>query len=120
MPSDATTTLQAIKDAIAQFTAQRDWQPFHTPKNLAMAVASEAAELMAHFRWSDNDAEVLKDEVSAREIRRELADVLMLLAELANVAGIDMAEAVTEKMQINAARYPIEKCRGTAKKYDRL
>lgn len=120
--SDSETTLQDVKDAIGQFTAQRDWQQFHTLKNLAMAIASEAAELMAHFRWSDGTADepIMKDAASAQDIRHEVADVLVLLAEFANVAQIDIAQAVARKMEINAGRYPVEKSKGTARKYDRL
>ncbi len=122
MMSDRDTTLQDIKDVIAQFTAARDWQQFHCPKNVAMALVSEAAELMAHFRWTAprEDAAVLNDPQSLCEVRHEMADVLLLLAELANVTGIDMAEAVREKMEINVQRYSVEKSRGTARKYDRL
>jgi NTP pyrophosphatase (non-canonical NTP hydrolase) len=120
--NDGETTLQEIKDVIAQFTAARDWQQFHSAKNVAMALVSEAAELMAHFRWSKpgEDAAVLRDAQSLREIRHEVADVLLLLAEFANVTGIDMAQTVREKMKINAQRYSVEKSRGTARKYDRL
>lgn len=120
--SDDETTLQDVKNRIAQFTAERDWQQFHSAKNVAMALVAEAAELMAHFRWSEDgqDAAVLGDAQSLREIRHEVADVLVLLAEFANVAGIDMARAVEEKMEINAQRYSVEKSRGTARKYDRL
>ena len=118
---DGDTTLQDVKNTIAQFTAERDWQQFHSAKNLALALVAEAAELMAHFRWSqDQDGAVLDDPQSLREIRHEVADVLLLLAEFANVAGIDMAQAVQEKMAINAERYSVEKSRGTARKYDRL
>jgi NTP pyrophosphatase (non-canonical NTP hydrolase) len=120
--NDGETTLQDVKDTIAHFTLQRDWRQFHSAKNLAMALVAEAAELMAHFRWNghDQDGAVLGDAESLREIRHELADVLLLLAEFANVAGIDMAQAVQEKMAINAQRYPVEKSRGTARKYNRL
>jgi len=120
--TDSETTLQDIKDTIARFTAARDWQRFHSAKNVAMALVSEAAELMAHFRWSErgDDAAVLDDSQSLEEIRHEVADVLLLLAEFANVAGIDMSQAVAEKMAINAERYSVEKSRGTAIKYDRL
>jgi len=121
-PDDSETTLQDVKNTIARFTAERDWQQFHSAKNVAMALVSEAAELMAHFRWSeqDQDVAVLGDAQSLKEIRHEVADVLLLLAEFANVAGIDMAQAMQEKMAINAERYSVEKSRGTAKKYDRL
>ncbi len=120
--NDGKTTLQDVKNAIARFTAERGWQQFHSAKNVAMALVSEAAELMAHFRWSEDgqDAAVLGEVQSLREVRHEVADVLLLLAEFANVAGIDMAQAVQEKMAINAGRYPVEKSRGTARKYDRL
>ncbi len=119
---DRDTTLQDIKDLIAEFTAARDWQQFHCPKNVAIALVSEAGELMAHFRWTGpgGDSAVLDDAQSLREVRHEVADVLLLLAEFANVAGIDMAEAVREKMEINSRRYGVEKSRGTARKYDRL
>ncbi len=122
MKSDRETTLQDVKDTIAHFTAERDWQQFHSAKNVAMALVAEAAELMAHFRWSgpDQDVAVLGDAQSLREVRLEVADVLLLLAEFANVAGIDMAQAVQEKMEINAKRYAVEKSRGTARKYNRL
>ena len=81
-----------------------------------MVLVTEAAELLAHFRWSEHgqDTVVLGDPQSLREIRCEVADVLLLLAEFANVAGIDMAQAVQEKMKINAERYPVDKSRGTA------
>jgi len=120
--SDCNTTLQDIKDIIGQFAAARDWQQFHCPKNVAMALVSEAAELMAHFRWTaaGEDRGVLDDPRSLLEIRHEVADVLLLLAEFCNVAGIDMATAVREKMEINAQRYSVEKSRGTARKYNRL
>ena len=119
---DCNTTLQAIKDIIARFTAERDWQQFHCPKNVAMALVAEAGELMAHFRWTaqGEDAAVLADPQLRCEVRHEVADVLLLLAEFANVTGIDLAEAVREKMEINAQRYSVEKSRGTARKYDRL
>ena len=119
---DAKTTLQDVKDAIRQFTQQRDWQQFHNLKNLSMAIATEAAELMAHFRWIDDVAagEVMNDDASAREVRHEVADVLLLLAEFANVAKIDMALATDDKMKLNAQRYPVEKAKGVALKYDRL
>ena len=120
--NDVETTLQAVKDVIRRFTDERQWQQFHSLKNLSMAIASEAGELMAHFRWAADAtvAEVMQDATSAQEVRHEVADVLLLLAEFANVAGIDLAEAVEDKMRLNARRYPVEKAKGTAAKYDRL
>jgi len=120
--NDSETTLDDVKQAIRQFTDERDWRQFHDLKNLAMAIAGEAAELMAHFRWTDvaTSGDVLKDAALAVEVEHEAADVLLLLAEFANVAGIDLARAVERKMRLNAERYPVEKARGTATKYDRL
>jgi dCTP diphosphatase len=115
---DASTTLQQIKDLMREFVRQREWEQFHDLKNLSMAIAVEAGELMDHFRWVDNKAaaEVMRDEQQARGVRHELADVLVLLAEFAEVAGIDMAGAVAEKMEINRRKYPVDLARGSAVK----
>jgi dCTP diphosphatase len=115
---DASTTLQQIKDLMREFVRQREWEQFHDLKNLSMAIAVEAGELMDHFRWVDNKAaaEVMRDEQQARGVRHELADVLVLLAEFAEVAGIDMAGAVSEKMEINRRKYPVDLARGSAVK----
>jgi dCTP diphosphatase len=115
---DASTTLQQIKDLMREFVRQREWEQFHDLKNLSMAIAVEAGELMDHFRWVDNKAaaEVMRDEQQARGVRHELADVLVLLAEFAEVAGIDMAGAVAEKMEINSRKYPVDLARGSAVK----
>jgi len=118
--NDSKTSLQDLKDAIDQFTTDRHWRQFHSLKNLSMAIVSEAAELMAHFRWAEDGSDVASDKASAAQVRQEVADVLLLLAEFAIVAKIDLAQAVAEKMEINAQRYPVEKSRGTARKYDRL
>ena len=87
--NDGETTLQDVKDTIARFTAERDWQQFHSAKNVAMALVSEAAELMAHFRWSEHgqDAAVLGDAQSLREIRHEVADVLVAAGRVRQCRG---------------------------------
>jgi dCTP diphosphatase len=116
--ADASTTLQHVKDLMRHFVREREWEQFHDLKSLSMAVAVEAGELMDHFRWVDNKAaaDVMRDPDQARGVRHEIADVLVLLAEFADVAGIDLSEAVAEKMEINRRKYPVELARGSAKK----
>jgi NTP pyrophosphatase (non-canonical NTP hydrolase) len=112
--SDATTTLAELKEGMARFVAERDWQQFHSPKNLSMALAAEAAELMEHFLWIDNDAsrEMVRDPAQLAPIADELADVLGVVLALANALGLDLAQAVASKMARNVLKYPVEKVRG--------
>lgn len=119
---DSTTTVQALKDLMRAFVAEREWERYHDLKNLAMAVGVEAGELMDHFRWVEGrEAKgVMEDPRSAEEVRHEVADVAMLLLEFAQVAGIDLSAAVREKMELNRRKYPVEKARGRATKHDRL
>lgn len=111
-----------MQDEITRFAAERDWQQFHDPKNLAMAIAVEAGELMDHFRWVRNqDAlRILDDPRTRAEVESEAADVMILLLEFATVCRIDIAAAVSDKMKRNAERYPVELSRGRAVKHDRL
>jgi len=120
--NDIDTPLGELKTHMRQFANERDWQQFHDLKNLSMAVAIEAAELMEHFRWVTNsDANLLMNETdTAIAIRQEVADVLMLLVQFANVAGIDLMAAAEAKIALNETRYPIDKCKGVATKYDKL
>ena len=111
---DSTTTLAALKDAMRRFVAERNWEPFHSPKNLSMGAAVEAAELMEHFLWVDNDAsrQVVKDAVQMEQIADEMADVACYLLALANSLGIDLSDAIAAKLAKNALKYPAEKYRG--------
>jgi dCTP diphosphatase len=120
--ADTDTTLETLKLKILAFAKERDWQQFHAPKNLSMAIAAEAAELMEHFLWSDPDASraLLGEPDKSEKIRGELADILIYTLEFANIADIDLDEAVAEKMARNARRYPVAKARGNALKYDEL
>lgn len=120
--NDASAALDELKQRMRQFADDRDWQQFHDLKNLSMALAIEAAELMEHFRWVANtDANaVMNDAESAAAIRQEAADVLLLLVQFANVAGIDLMAAADAKLALNQVRYPVEKCKGVATKYDKL
>jgi len=114
--------ISRLQDAITRFAAERDWHQFHDPKNLSMAIAVEAGELMDHFRWVRNDdaLKVFDDPRARAEVESEAADVMILLLEFATVCGIDIAAAVERKMARNAERYPIDLSKGRAVKHDRL
>jgi NTP pyrophosphatase (non-canonical NTP hydrolase) len=111
---DATTTLAMLKEAVRLFAAEREWEPFHSPKNLAMSIAVEAAELMEPFLWIDSEASraIVHDAVKLGEVVEELADVACLLLNLSNVLGIDLSDAIQAKMIKNAMKYPVDKYRG--------
>ena len=115
--SDKNTTLADLKTAMQAFVDERDWSQFHNPKNLSMAIAIEAAELMEHFQWLTPQAaaSVADSPVELQQIREELADILCFALSFANALNIDIATAVREKMVKNAAKYPAEKFRGRFK-----
>ena len=112
--SDAETTVEALRREIAAFIHERDWEQFHDPKNLSMAIATEAAELMEHFRWVRNDqaADLLRDPKSLAGVRDEVADVLAFLLSFANAAQIDLTQALRDKMTRNAKKYPVDEYKG--------
>ncbi len=122
MPGDSETTFGEVKARVLQFAQERDWGQFHSPKNLSMALASEAAELMEHFLWLDSwqSRHLVDDPAKGPKIRQELADIIIYALEFANMTGIDVAQAVDEKIAQNAQKYPVEKARGTSKKYNEL
>jgi dCTP diphosphatase len=111
---DQSTTLAVLKDAMCQFVAERDWEQFHSPKNLSMGAAVEAAELMEHFLWVDNEMSrrVVNDAAKLAAIGDEMADVACYLLALSNTLGIDLSEAILGKLAKNAVKYPAEKYRG--------
>lgn len=109
------TTLQAL----LAFRAARAWEPFHTPRNLAVGIAVEAGELLEQFQWREVGDEGLHPGQAAA-VTAEMADVAILLTYLAHDLGIDLNQAVQEKLAVNAARYPVEKAKGRATKYDAL
>ena len=113
MPDDS-TTVSALKEEVARFVAERDWEQFHSPKNLAMALAVEAAELMEHFLWVEGDASraVADDPARRAQVADEVADVTILVLALCNALGLDLSEALRDKMARNAVKYPVEKVRG--------
>jgi NTP pyrophosphatase (non-canonical NTP hydrolase) len=111
---DRTTLVATLKEAMARFVAERDWEQFHSPKNLAMALAVEAAELMEHFLWIDDDASraVAHDPARLEQVADEVADVTCLVLALSNALGLDLSDALLRKLAKNEHKYPVEKCRG--------
>ena len=107
---DNNTTIGDLRKEVAEFTAARDWNGFHTPKNLAMSIAIEAAEIMEHFQWVTvaDAVELMKDPDEHAEVADELADVLIYCMSLANAASIDIAESVRKKLARNEDRFPIK------------
>jgi NTP pyrophosphatase (non-canonical NTP hydrolase) len=113
MPDD-TTTLSALKEAVRRFAAEREWEPFHSPKNLVMGLAVETAELMEHFLWMEpaESRQVVAEPGKREQVADELADVACYLLNLSLTLNIDLSEAIRAKMEKNARKYPVEKCRG--------
>jgi len=111
-----------LQDALAQFAHEREWEQFHSPKNLVMALSGEAGELSEIFQWLTPEAAatVMDDPELAANVRAEMADVLAYLLRLADVLGVDLADALRAKIVINAERYPIGLAKGRITKYDRL
>jgi len=120
--NDAETKLDEIKARVLAFANEREWQQFHTPKNLSMAIAAEAAELMEHFLWQSPEqskSDALEPKLRAK-IEEELADVFIFAIQFANMTQIDIAAIIGQKMKRNAEKYPVEKARGNSLKYTDL
>jgi len=102
------------------FAAERDWEQFHSPKNLAAAMCVEAGEVLEHFQWiTEEESRALPDEKRA-QVAHELADVFLYLVRLADKLDVDLIEAAREKLRINAEKYPADRARGSSKKYTEL
>ncbi len=112
--------LERLRAQVAQFAAERDWDQFHNPKNLAMALAGEAGELVEHFQWLTFEQAQNLSAQAREEVALEAADVLLFLLRLCDKLGIDLASAAERKLAINAKKYPVAKSRGRAAKYDKL
>jgi NTP pyrophosphatase (non-canonical NTP hydrolase) len=113
-------SLDTLRTRLRVFVAERDWDKFHNPKNLAMALIVEAGELVEQLQWlTPQEADDLRPEQRAA-VEYEIADVLIYLVELADRLGIDPLAAAEKKLALNAAKYPVEKARGHAGKYDKL
>lgn len=112
----------AIQAHMREFVRDREWERFHNPKNLVMALSGEAGELTELFQWLDEkqSAAIMSDPDTAEAVRDEMADVMVYLIRLADVLGVDLGAAIEAKMVKNAAKYPAEECRGSARKYNQL
>lgn len=118
MGSSSDSSLEPLRLAVRKFAEERDWEQFHTPKNLAMALTVEAAELLERFQWLTPDQSRALAPDRREQVSQEMGDVLIYLVRLADVMGIDLLEAAQRKMALNGAKYPVEKSRGIAAKYN--
>jgi len=120
--TDARTTVAELRGRVLAFVQERDWEQFHSPKNLSMALAAESGELMEHFLWAESKASlaVVRDPQKRPKIEDEIADVVIYALEFANICGIDLAAAIEAKLGKNAVKYPVEKSRGRSDKYTEL
>ncbi len=110
-------SLDNLRNRINQFVEQRDWQQFHSPKNLAMALIVEAAELVEHFQWVTQQESYELSPEKREQVSHELADTFVYLLRIADVLDIDLIHAANSKMDLNAKKYPVEKVRGRNNKY---
>ena len=112
--------MKDLINTIRAFAQHRDWEQFHSPKNLAMALSVEVAEVVEHFQWLTQEESQQIDKEKLDQIRQEIGDVMIYLARLSDRLGIDPIQAAKEKMRINEQKYPVEKARGQAVKYTDL
>ncbi len=110
-------TFEEIKAYLRQFAKDRDWEKFHSPKNLSMALSVEAAELLEHFQWLTEAQSEQLDEELKQKVAEEIADIQLYLIRLADRLNIDLAEAIKHKSKINEKNYPVDKAYGSAKKH---
>lgn len=112
--------LISLTQRLREFTAARDWEQFHSPKNLAMALSVEVAEIVEHFQWLSEEQSHDLPEKTRNEVEAELADTLIYLVRLADKLDIDLLHAAQRKIDVNEQKYPVEKARGNARKYNDL
>ena len=120
--TDSATTVADLKSRVLAFVRERDWEQFHSPKNLSMALAAETGELMEHFLWAtaEQSRAIAAEPAKRTKIADELADVVIYAIEFANMTGLDISAAIEAKMAANAKKYPVEKARGRSEKYTEL
>ncbi len=113
------TPFDELVRQILAFRDRRDWRQFHSPKDLAISISLEAAELLEFFQWKNPEevAALVTDPQRHREVSWEMADILILLISLADILGTDLVQAALEKLQENERKYPVERARGSARKY---
>ena len=110
-------SLRELAEELQRFAAERDWEQFHSPKNLAMALSVEVAEIAEHFQWLTEAQSRELDVTKSDEVAAELADALIYLVRLADQLGVDLHQATIKKLALNAQKYPADKVRGSARKY---
>jgi dCTP diphosphatase len=116
----STDAINRLSEELRQFAAARDWQQFHSPKNLAIALSVEAGELLEHFQWLTAEQSATLSEGDLAKVRLELADVFLYLVSLSDKLSVDLVGAALEKLELNAKKYPVELAKGSAKKYTEL
>ena len=114
------TELEKIKLRLREFAEDRDWEQFHSPKNLSMALSAEVAEIIEHFQWLTEEQSKNLPKEKLEEVETELADTLIYLIRLADKLDIDLLAAAQRKIEVNEQKYPVDKAKGTAKKYTEL
>lgn len=114
------TELDDIKLKLREFAKERDWDQFHSPKNFSMALIVECAELVEHFQWLTDEQSKRLPEDTLDEVSLEMADIMIYLIRLADKLDVDLIETVKRKMELNAIKYPVEKSKGIATKYNKL
>lgn len=110
-------SIEVLRDRLREFAKERDWDQFHTPKNLSMALIAEAAELVEHFQWVDGEKSHLLEEKTRPCVEEEIADIFIYLVRISDKLGIDLYGAAERKIAINALKYPADRVRGSARKY---
>ncbi len=109
--------IKKIQQVLQKFADDRDWNQFHSPKNLSMALIAESAELVEHFQWVSEEESYRLGEEKLAEVGEELADIFLYLARISDRLGIDLEKASYDKIQKNAVKYPADKVRGSSRKY---
>lgn len=120
MSPDVPDTLESLRSSLRQFASARDWDQYHSPKNLAAALCVEAAELLEHFQWLTDAASKSLSDDQLRRVGEEMADVLLYLIRLSDKLDVDLLAAARRKIEVNAERYPVEKARDNSRKYTEL
>ena len=115
-----TDSLRNLAQQLDQFAQDRDWQQFHSPKNLASALVVEAGELLEHFQWLTEEQSRTLSPEKREAVGAEVADVLLYLIQIANALGVDPIAAAQAKLKLNEMKYPVDRARGNSKKYDEL
>ena len=110
-------SLETLKTRLQEFSKERDWEQFHSPKNLSMALIAEAAELIEHFQWLTQEQSNKLPADKLKEVEQELADILIYLIRISDKLGIDLIEAAEKKIEVNSEKYPADAVKGSAKKY---